>query len=460
MDVPAGDSTGRKTVLFAAATTFLLFAFMASSVNIAIPSLGEELSLDAIMLGWVATGYLLSSAALLVPSGRIADIYGRKKVFAAGIAIFTLSSFLSGMATSGVMLISFRVLQGIGVAMFAGTGVALLISVFPIAERGKVLGTIAAAVFTGMTLGPVLGGVLTQRLGWRSIFFLTVPLGLVVIAVVLLKLKGEWTGAKGEKFDFAGSLIYIVALVALILGLTRLPGMLGVWLVVGGVVGLLMFVRWEMRIRSPILDMNLFRNSRAFTFSGVAMLLGFAPFWAVTLLISLYLQYIKGFNPESAGLVLVAMPVMSAIFSPLAGKLSDRTEPRIIASIGMALITVGLVMFVFLTERTSLPSVIVNLILVGSGFALFDAPNTNAIMSSAPKTAYGVASATAGTMRQFGMVLGMGIAMLMFALYIGTVPITPEYYARFQESMRTSFIILAVLCFGGVLVSLARGRVR
>ncbi|MFO7773975.1 MAG: MFS transporter [Dehalococcoidia bacterium] len=460
MDAPAGDGIGRRIILFAAAATFLLFAFMASAVNIALPRLGEELSLDAIMLGWVATGYLLSSAALLVPAGRIADIYGRKKIFATGIAIFTLASLLSGVATSGVMLISFRVLQGIGVAMFVGTGVALLISVFPAAERGKVLGMIVAAVFTGLTLGPVLGGVLTQHLGWRSIFFLTVPLGLVVLALVMWKLKGEWTGAKGEKFDLAGSLVYIVALVALVLGLTFLPGMLGVWLVVGGVVGLFTFVRWEMRIRSPILDMNLFRNSRAFTFSSVAMLLGFVPFWAVTLLINLYLQYVKGLNPESAGLVLVAMPVMSAVLSPLAGKFSDRIEPRIIASTGMALITLGLVMFVFLTEGTSLQSVIVSLILVGSGFALFDSPNTNAVMSSAPKTAYGVASATAATMRQIGMVLGMGIVMLMFALYIGRVEITPEYYARFQESMRTSFVILAVLCSGGVLVSLARGKVR
>ena len=460
MDEPVGNDTGRRVMLLVATMTFFLFPFMASSVIIALPSIGRELSLDAVTLGWVATAYLLSSAAFLVPLGRLADIYGRKRIFTGGIVIFTFTSLLSGLASSGVMLISFRVFQGIGVAMFAGTGIALLTSAFPAAERGKVLGINAAAVYTGLSLGPVLGGILTQHLGWRSIFFLTMPLGLVVIGLVLWKLKGEWTGAKGEKFDFVGSAIYSLALVALIYGVTRLPEMLGVWLLVGGVVALFAFARWETRIRSPVLDINLFRNSRAFTFSSLAALLHYSPILAVSFLISLYLQYVKGFNPESAGLILVAMPAASAIISPLAGRLSDRIEPRIVASAGMALTTIGVAIFVFLNETSPLRLVVGNLILVGLGQALFSSPNTNAVMSSAPKTAYGVASATLATMRQVGMVLSMGIVMLMFALYIGRVQITPEYYPLFQQSMKTAFIIFAALCFGGIFASLARGKVR
>ncbi len=416
--------------------------------------------MDAVTLGWVATAYLLSSAVLLVPFGRIADIHGRKKIFIGGMVIFTLASFFSGLASSGITLISFRVLQGIGVAMFVGTGIALLTSVFPVDERGKVLGINATAVYAGLALGPVLGGVLTQHLGWRSIFFLTVPPGLAVIGVVLWKLKGEWTGARGEKFDFAGSMIYSLALVALIYGFTLLPAMSGLGLVIGGVVGLSAFARWEMRIESPVLDMNLFRNSKAFTFSSLATLLQYSPMLAVSFLVSLYLQYVKGFNPETAGLILLAMFAMSAIISPWAGRLSDRIEPRIIASAGMALTTAGVAIFVFLSEKTPLELVIGNMILVGLGQALFASPNINAVMSSVPETAYGVASAMVATMRQIGMVLGMGIVMLMFALYIGRVEITPEYYPLFQESMRTSFIILAILCFGGIFVSLARGKVR
>ena len=255
-------------------------------------------------------------------------------------------------------------------------------------------------------------------------------------------------------------MIYVIGLVALVYGFTLLPAMSGAGLIVVGAIGLSAFIWWEMRIRSPVLDIGLFRNSRAFTFSNLAALINYSATYAVTFLISLYLQYVKEFNPGTAGLILVAMPAMQAIFSPLTGRLSDKVEPRLIATAGMVLTTVGLVLFIFLNEETSLKFIIGNLILIGLGFALFVSPNTNAIMSSAPKTAYGVASAVLATMRQVGMVLSMGIAMLMFALYIGRVEITPEYYPLFQQSMKISFIIFAVLCFGGIFASLARGRVR
>ncbi len=460
MDDHAGNSTSKGAVLLVATIASFIFPFMASTVNIALPSLGKELSLDAVTLGWIATAYLLSSAALLVPFGRIADIYGRKRIFACGIGIFTFSSLLSGLANSATMLIAWRVLQGIGGAMLAGTAVALLTTVFPANERGKVLGTIVAAAYLGLSLGPVLGGVLTQHLGWRSIFLIGALLGLLVLGVVLWKLKGEWTGAKGERFDYAGSVIYVLGLVALVYGFTLLPAMSGAGLIIGGTIGLLAFTRWETRTRSPVLDISLFINSKAFTFSNLAALINYSATFAVTFLISLYLQYMKGFNPQNAGLILVAMPAVQAIFSPLTGRLSDRIEPRLIASAGMVLNTVGLILFIFLNEETSLKLIIGNLILIGFGFALFVSPNTNAVMSSAPKTAYGVASAMLATMRQVGMVLSMGVAMLMFAIYVGRVQITPEYYSLFQQSMKTSFIIFAILCFGGIFASLARGRVR
>ena len=460
MDDHAGSSTSKGAVLLVTTMASFIFPFMASAVNIALPSLGRELSLDAVILGWIATGYLLSSAALLVPFGRIADIYGRRKIFTLGTAIFTLSSLLAGMAGSVSMLISCRVFQGIGGAMLAGTGVALLTTAFPVNERGKVLGINVAATYLGLSLAPVLGGVLTQHLGWRSIFFSSALLGLAVVGVVLWKLKGEWTGAKDERFDVAGSVIYSLALVALVYGFTVLPAVSGVWLIVGGIIGLATFVRREMTTRSPVLDISLFRNSKTFTFSNLAALINYSATFAVSFLISLYLQYLKGFNPQDAGLVLVAMPATQAILSPVAGRLSDRIEPRLIASAGMVLTTVGLVIFIFLNEETSLKLIIGNLILLGFGVALFASPNTNAVMSSAPKTAYGVASATLATMRQAGMVFSMGVAMLMFAFYIGRVQITPEYYPLFQASMRVSFVVFAVLCFGGMFASLARGKVR
>jgi EmrB/QacA subfamily drug resistance transporter len=460
MDNPAGNSDGRRVVLLVSTIASFAFSHMASAANIALPTIGKELSADAVTLGWIATSYLLSSAALLVPFGRIADMYGRKRIFVWGVALFTLSSVLSGFANSATMLIAFRLLQGIGGAMFWGTAIALLTTVYPPNERGKVLGINVAVTYIGLSLGPVLGGVLTEHLGWRSIFFLSAFLGLLVIGVVSWKLKGEWTGAKGQRFDFVGSVIYVIGLVALVYGFTLLPAMSGAALIVGGVIGLSAFVKWEMRIRSPLLDMSLFRNSKTFTFSNLAALINYSAVFAIAFLMSLYLQYVKGFNPEHAGLILIAMPAAQAIFAPLAGRLSDRIEPRLIASTGMALSTVGLVIFVFLNEATPLGLIVGNLLLAGLGIGLFSSPNTNAVMSSAPRTAYGIASATVGTMRQIGQVLSMGIAMLMFALYTGRVEITPEYYPLFQQSVKTSFIIFAALCFGGVFASLASGRMR
>jgi EmrB/QacA subfamily drug resistance transporter len=464
MDDSVGNGTSKRLVLIVTTIAPFIFTFMSSAVNIALPSIGKELSLHAIMQGWIATSYLLSSAALLVPFGRIADIYGRKRIFTIGTVVFTLSSLFAALASSATMLIACRVFQGIGGAMVVATAAALLITAFPANERGKVLGINIAAVYIGLSLGPVLGGVLTHHLGWRSIFFLGTFLGCVVIGVTLWKLRDEWTGAKGERFDFAGSIIYILGLVALVYGFTLLQessGMrLGVGVIVGGVIALSLFIKWEMSTRSPVLDMSLFRNNKAFTFSNVAALINYSATFAVSFLISLYLQYLKGFNAQDAGLILVAMPAMQAIFSPLAGRLSDRIEPRLIASTGMGLTAAGLTVLIFLNEETPLAFIIGSLVLIGLGLALFASPNTNAVMSSAPKTAYGVASAILGTMRQVGMVLSMGVAMLMFALYIGSVQITPDRYPAFQESMRVSFIIFAILCFAGIFASLARGKVR
>jgi EmrB/QacA subfamily drug resistance transporter len=460
MDDPVGNGTSKRMLLLVTTIGSFIFPFLLSAVNIALPSLAKELALDAVTLGWMNAAYILSLAAFSVPLGRIADIYGRKKILSYGMIILTPASFFAGLTNSAAIIILCRVFQGISAAMFIGNAVALLISVFPANEWGKVLGINRSAVYTGVALGSLLSGILTQHLGWRSIFFLSAFIGLVVTGVILWKLRGEWTGAKGEKFDLAGSVIYSVALAALIYGVSLLPAMSGVWLIVGGVIGLSAFIGWEMRIRSPVLNISLFRNNRVFTFSNLVQLITYSATFAVQFLISLYLQYLQGFTPQTAGLILVAMPVMQAIFSPLAGRLSDRIEPRMIVSAGLALITVGLIVFVFLNEQTPLTSIIGNLILIGFGYSLFSAPNINAVMTAAPKTASGVASAIVGTARTLGMVLSMGIAMLMFALYMGRVEITPEYYPLLQESIRTSFIIFAVLCFGGIFASLARGKVQ
>jgi len=449
----------RATLLVVAMSSFLT-PFAGSSVNIALPSIGEKFEMDAISLSWVATAYLLASAMFLVPFGRLADIHGRKKIFTYGTLIFTISSFLLAISTSAIMLICFRVLQGIGSAMIFGTGVAILTSVFSIEERGKALGINVATVYLGLSLGPFLGGFLTQHFGWRSVFLANVPLGLIIIVFILWKLKGEWAEARGEKFDFSGSLIYSLTLIAIIYGFSLLPAMSGAWLILVGALGILAFVKWEIKVKNPVLDINLFRNNSVFAFSNLAALINYSATFAVTFLLSLYLQYVKGLSPQNAGLILVSQPIVMAIFSPFAGRLSDRIEPRIVASMGMALTAVGLSLFTILSEKTALEFIVASLILLGFGFALFSSPNANAVMSSVEKRFYGVASGTLGTMRLIGQMLSMGIAMLIFAIYIGKVQITPEYYPLFLRSAKVAFIIFAALCFGGIFASLVRGKMR
>jgi EmrB/QacA subfamily drug resistance transporter len=451
---------GRQAALLVTTVGAFLTPFMSSSVNIALPSIGDELAMNAILLGWVATAFLLAAAMFLVPLGRIADIYGRKRIFTYGMIIYTAASLLAAISTSAAMLISSRILQGIGGAMIYTTAVAILISVFPPKDRGRVLGINVAAVYAGLSVGPFVGGLLTQYLGWRSIFWVNVPLGLLMTALIFWKLKGEWAEAKGEKFDIVGSIIYSLMLIAIMYGFTMLPELPGAGLILAGALGIVAFVKWETKVKSPVLDIRLFRNNTVFTLSNVAALINYSATFAVSFLLSLYLQYIKGLSPQNAGLVLVAAPVIQAIFSPLAGRLSDRIEPRIVASAGMGLTVIGLIFFIFLNQTTSLWFIIVGLIILGFGFALFSSPNTNAVMSSADKKFYGVASATLSTMRQLGMMFSMGMVMVIFAIYIGHVQITPEYYPQFLSSLNTAFIIFTALCFGGIFASLARGKVR
>ena len=445
----------KGTVLLVTTLSFFLATFMGSSVNIALPSIGSELQINAILLGWVATAYILASVTFLLPAGRLADIHGRKRFLTYGIFIYTITSFLLSFAPSATVLIALRAAQGIGGAMIFSTGIAIVTSVFPAGERGKALGINVAVAYLGLTLGPVLGGLLTQHFGWRSIFLATVPLGATVIALLLGKIKEEWAEAKGEKFDTIGAMIYAPALTGIIYGFSLLPEMLGIWLIIAGAAGIFAFIRREKKIEHPLLDINLFRNNRGFTFSNLAVLLNYSAAFAVAFLLSLYLQYIKGLSPQNAGLILVAMPAVQASLSPIAGRLSDRIEPQILASVGMGLTATGLALFTTLGENTSLRFIIATLALIGFGFAFFASPNTNAIMSSVKQSFYGIASATMATMRQIGMSFSMGIAMLLFAIYIGRVEITPEYYPSFLTSTKTAFIIFTALCSGGVFASLA-----
>ena len=449
MDSKANDAT-KMTALLAATLAAFLVPFMGSSLNIALPTIGNEFAADAILLSWISASFLLTSAIFTLPFGRIADIYGLKRIFTYGIITYAIFSFLSGIAPSAILLILFRAFQGIGASMMFGTGIAILTSVFPLAERGKALGINLAGVYFGLSIGPFLGGIMTQYLGWRSIFFLNVLLGLIVISFVFLRLKGEWAECIGEKFDLKSAVVYSFALLFLMYGFSLIPETLGIILTIIGIIGILIFIMVDIKVDNPLLDMGLFFKNRIFAFSNLAALINYSTTTGAVFLLSLYLQYILGYTPQRAGLVLLPLPLIMVIISPIAGELSDKIDPRILASIGMALTAIGLSFFIYVGFFTGLHYIIAGQLVLGSGFALFSSPNTNAIMGSVKKRNYGVASATASTMRLSGQVLSFGIVILLFSLLIGKVQITPDAYFNLLESIRVAFKVFAVICFLGI----------
>jgi EmrB/QacA subfamily drug resistance transporter len=449
---------GRRIVLLIAVLAGFLTPFDGSAVNIALPAMGTEFHMDAISLSWIATAYLLAAALFLVPFGKIADIYGRKRILLYGIAVFTLSSFVMTMVPTTNLLIAVRILQGFGGAMIFGTSVAILTSVFPPGERGKALGIYTTAVYLGLTIGPFLGGLLTEYLGWRSIFFINVPIGIIACILILWKFEGEWAECVGERFDLTGSVTYACALIAVMYGLSIVPDATGIVLIAAGIILGIIFALYEMRIPMPVLDMQLLTKNRVFAFSNLAALINYSATYAVTFLLSLDLQFTKGFSPEYAGLILIVQPVVMVVLSPIAGRLSDRIDPQIVASTGMACTAFGLFLLSFLTELIPLWYLVVCLAVLGTGLSLFSSPNTNAIMSSVEKRYYGVASGMNGTVRLVGQLLSMGVVMMLFSFTIGRVEITPEYYPQFIRSLQYAFVLFTILCLFGIIASLKRGK--
>ena len=448
-----------RSALIVATLASFIGPFMISSVNVALPAIQADLGMDAVQLSWIATAYLLAMAVVLVPAGKFADIHGRKRVFTTGLAVYTFGSVAAAFVNSAALLIVTRVLQGIGAALFVTTSMAILTSIYPPNRRGRVLGIYVAAVYVGLSVGPFVGGMLTQYLGWRSIFLIMLPLGLFSLAMTFFFLKGEWLGEPGQKLDLGGCLLYAVAILALVYGASRLPATVGIALVLSGLALLVIFVRHQLAASFPVFDMQLFVGNRTFAFSSLAALLNYSTTFAVTFLLSLYLQYIKGMPPQTAGTVLMAQPIMMALLSPVAGRLSDKVEPRLLATAGMLTTVIGVALLTTLDSERSVMLIVANLILLGIGFALFSSPNMSAIMGAVEKRHYGLAAGAVATMRLLGQMFSMAVATVVLALIIGRQAITPANYDLFLRSIHTVFTISATLCFCGVYFSWFRGTV-
>lgn len=454
------DAGAKRAALLITTLSSFLTPFMGSAVTVALKAIGEEFGLSAVALSWVMAAYLLPTGICVLPFGRLADIHGRKRFLVLGLSIFTAASVCLALAPTMKLLLAARAAQGVGSAMIFCTGVAILLSVYGPEERGRVLGINTAAVYLGLSVGPVLGGFLVQYLGWRSIFVFSAALGTFALAAAARKLKGDWVEARGESFDLAGALLYGLALLSLAVSLSWLPEMSGLLLLALGVLALGGFVAWERRVRKPLFDVLLFRDNAVFAFSNLAALINYAATFAVGFLLSLYLQHVKALDARTTGFVLLTQPVLMALMSPFAGRLSDRIQPRIVASSGMAIISAGLFMLSSLSAATPLPYIITAQALLGLGFAFFSSPNTNAVMSSVGRPLYAVAAAILSTMRLTGHVLSISLVTLILSLHMGRAEMRPELHSQFVAALNLAFPLLAAVCLLGVLASLARGNVR
>ncbi len=447
-------------MLWVVAITSFMGTFLISSVNIALPAMGQDFALDAVKLSWVVTSFLLATAMFLLPAGRWGDRSGIRRLFRAGLVVFTLASLGSGLAGSGAVLILFRFLQGVGAACTSTTGPAILVSGFPPAQRGRVLGISVSAVYLGLATGPFAGGMITQYLGWRTLFYLAALLGLMT-AILAFRWLGRDTPGSGSgpgRAGMKGVLLYMLGLFALVYGSSSIPSARGWLLMAAGLATLVWFWRVQQRSEAPIVDTALFAKNRLFAFSNLAALINYSATFAIVFLLSLYLQKVQGMPPRDAGAILLAQPLMMALFSPLAGRLSDRIQPRYLATAGMGMCTAGLAAMTGLSESTPSWVLIAMLVWVGLGFALFSSPNMNTIMGSVLPGQLGQASGSAATMRVVGQIVSMTVATLFFAGLFGGQAMELVPTPLFMRALRWSFTCFALLCSLGIWFSFRRGE--
>lgn len=440
--------------------TVFIGTFMApldsSIVNIALPVLSKYFSVGITTVEWVVMSYLLTTSALLLSAGRLGDMLGHKRIYIIGFLTFTAASALCGISGTIHQLIFFRVIQALGATCMFSTGPAILTKTFPPNERGKALGMVGIAVAIGLTAGPTLGGFIVHNYGWKWIFFVNVPIGIIVsiLASVILK-EGKLEG--GKRFDFLGSIIAFVALFSILLALSmgnswgwRSPETLG--LIVVFVVLFALFILTENRVEDPMLDLSLFKI-RLFSAANASALINYAALFIVTILTPFYLRDIFKVDIQTTGLVLTAIPLLTGVVAPVSGTLSDKIGSRLLSSLGLAVSAIALFGLSYTSASSGLIPVAALLSAMGLGSGMFQSPNTSALMGAVPRHQLGVASGSQATARNIGMVLGVAIAGAVVATFAPGGDSDPHLLS----AIHLAFIVGGIIAAIGVITSLVRG---
>lgn len=443
----------KKNLILLICTVLSFFTvFAVNAVMVVIPTIAGEFHMSNIVQNWITIIFLLVVAVMSVPAGQISGKYGLKKVTILSIILFIIISVVNVLVTSAEEFLACRFVLGIALSFINVTSMAMVVSAFKPEERGKALGINITGVYIGLSLSPVLGGILNYQLGWRSVVLFGVPFLFVILALLLTKIDEEWVTFENIPLDIEGSFAYGIGMVLFMYGFTILNSLSGVVLTLLGIIILIVFGLIELREPNPVFDIRFFKN-RKFLSSNFASLCAYLATFAVTTILNYHLQYIKGFNSQSAGIILLVAPLCQVVLAPIAGRLSDRYVPQVLAAIGMALGTISLILFSSLGSETPLEFLIVSMIIYGVAFGLFSPPNTNVIMSSVPPKDTSVASAAVSTMRTVGQAMSIGILTLVFAFVMGNVEIVEQNYPLLISSCQITCIICVVLCIASVFAS-------
>jgi EmrB/QacA subfamily drug resistance transporter len=451
----------------------LMAAIDSTIVILALPQMMEKLHADLVHMIWVIMAYILVSTVLLLSFGRIADMFGRVRLYNLGFVVFTAGSALCGLSQTAVHLIVSRLVQGAGAALMMVNSPAIITEVFPPHERGRALGINGITWAIGGIAGPLLGGLILTLADWRWVFYINVPIGIIGSIWGYVALKEMTVRKREEKFDPVGALTFSVGLIALLFALTLgiqfswlSPAILGLFALF--IVMVAVFLVWERRVERPVLDLSLFDN-RIYNFSVLAAMLQSLAMFATNFLVVFYLQAVRGYDPLTAALLLIPLSIVSAVVGPLSGLLADHIGARAPATAGVLIQALALLWFVFkLTPVTPYGSIVIGLVLVGVGGGLFWSPNTSAAMNAAPRDRLGIASAALATLRQTGMVTSFALALavaagslprdVMMKIFVGTsVSIGSGPMQAFVVGIRHAFVVSIVLCLIAAGLSLVRG---
>lgn len=448
----------------------LMSAIDTTIVILAIPSIAQDLHTNLFLIIWVIILYLLVIAVFTTQLGRLGDIYGRARFYNIGFAIFTLGSILCGAAPSALFLVAFRGIQGLGAAMMQANSGAIIADIFPPNQRGRAYGYTSIGWNTGATLGIVLGGFITTFIGWRYIFYINVPIGIVAIILGLKYIK-SYTRIK-VKLDIGGMITLLAALSFLVYGAADIAGegvrLLNIFFISIGLILLLAFIVIEKNQEFPIIDLKVFRSNRVFTYSLLSSFLQTTGYLATTFIIIMYLQGIRGLSPFYASLLLVPGYVLASLVAPFTGRLSDKIGARIPATIGIGLMIVAILIYLNLSLFTPLYVIMIASVIGGLGSSLFFPANNSAIMANAPRAFYGGASGVARTLSNIGTLLSYTIAIsvasvtvsreVAFEVFLGTSNLIGGVAASFLVGLKSAFYVSLGILVIALVFSALRGK--